>query len=284
MVYDQSWSLKYAMEVTERSSGDAVTSTICLFCKFHGHQLDMDMEGRQRAATKGPQYHTSWSTDLFLKLITSQHADLWAAYQNEFFDGKKARFKGRIALSNTLYNWDLTGDVLEFSMSSETVEVVITELMFRPEDEMAALDNNMDEITIATVRATFNLDKLTGINDNMVGPFVRDLVGVTILKIGDLLATDNVWAMSFRFDSSNHSESTFFDLRVRLGVKGMLHNVHLIAMPHFDRHMANHQVVMLKKLLSAVYLSWADKLLTVSTDGEPTNMGRKSTTRHLDGC
>ncbi|RHY24258.1 hypothetical protein DYB32_008916 [Aphanomyces invadans] len=30
MVYDQSWSLEYAMEVTERSSGGAVTSTICL--------------------------------------------------------------------------------------------------------------------------------------------------------------------------------------------------------------------------------------------------------------
>ncbi|ETV89889.1 hypothetical protein H310_15271 [Aphanomyces invadans] len=41
MVYDQSWSLEYAMEVTERSSGGAVTSTICLFCKFHGRQLDM---------------------------------------------------------------------------------------------------------------------------------------------------------------------------------------------------------------------------------------------------
>ncbi|RHY21540.1 hypothetical protein DYB32_009784, partial [Aphanomyces invadans] len=135
-----------------------------------------------------------------------------------------------------------------------------------------------------TVRATFNLDKLTGINDNMVDPFVRVLVGVSILKIGDLIATDDVWAMSIRFDRSSHSESTFFDLRVRLGVKGMLHNLHLIAMPHFDRHTANHQIVMLKKLLSAVYLSWADKLLTVSTDDEPTNMGRKSTTRHLDGC
>ncbi|ETW09946.1 hypothetical protein H310_00369 [Aphanomyces invadans] len=77
IVYDQSWSLKCAMEVTERSSGGAVTSTICLFCKFHGRQLDM--VGHQRATRKGPQHHTSWRTDLFLKHLTSQHAELCEA-------------------------------------------------------------------------------------------------------------------------------------------------------------------------------------------------------------
>ncbi|ETW03174.1 hypothetical protein H310_05591 [Aphanomyces invadans] len=77
------------------------------------------------------------------------------------------------------------------------------------------------------VRATFNLNKLTGIKDNR--------------------------SMSIEFDGSSHRGTTFIDLRVRLGVKG---------------------VVMLKKLLSAIYPSWADKLLAVSTDGEPTNKGR----------
>ncbi|RHY26811.1 hypothetical protein DYB32_007261 [Aphanomyces invadans] len=144
-------------------------------------------------------------------------------------------------------------------MSSETVEVVIAELIFRPEDEIAALDNDIDESTIAfaraspagiaqlkrntlllsnvqerrvvqdhhqkrlsvqlvshglsfrqtantteAVRATFNLNKRTGINDNMVDLFVRVLVGVSIQKIGDLLATDDLWAMSMGFDGSSH--------------------------------------------------------------------------------
>ncbi|ETW09945.1 hypothetical protein H310_00368 [Aphanomyces invadans] len=215
-------------------------------------------------------------------------------------------------------------------MSSETVEVVIAELIFRPEDEIAALDNDIVESTIAfaraspagiaqndgsykttiknvyrfklvshglsfrqtantteAVRATFNLNKRTGINDNMVDLFVRVLVGVSIQKIGDLLATDDLWAMSMGFDGSSHRRM---------------------------RHTANHQVVMLKKQLSAVYPS-RELLLrqapAVSTHGEPTNMGRincvqmqlvglathdiwrvphqkdlvvKSTTRHLDGC
>jgi hypothetical protein len=60
-------------------------------------------------------------------------------------------------------------------------------------------------------------------------------------------------------------------------VNGVLHNLHLIAMPHFDRHTAANQEAMLVKLLGALFIGWTRKLIGVTTDGEKTNMG------HING-
>ncbi len=70
---------------------------------------------------------------------------------------------------------------------------------------------------------------------------------------------------------------TFFDVRIRVGMNGVLHNLHLIAMSHFDRHTAANQKAMLIKLLSALFAGWTHKLIGVTMNGEKTNMG------HING-
>jgi len=60
-------------------------------------------------------------------------------------------------------------------------------------------------------------------------------------------------------------------------MNGVLHNLHLIAMPHFDRHTAANQEAMLVKLLGALFTGWTRKLIGVTTNGEKTNMG------HING-
>lgn len=125
-------------------------------------------------------------------------------------------------------------------------------------------------------RTILNQAKLTGINDTMVGQYVRVLVGAAIQNIGQVLRRDDVWAFALSFDGSTHRGTTFFDVRVRVVVDGVLHNLHLVAMPHFGRHTANNQVEMLRTLLGAISASWANKLIGVTTDGERTNMGHIS--------
>ncbi len=75
------------------------------------------------------------------------------------------------------------------------------------------------------------------------------------------------------FDDSQHCGQTFFDIRIRVSVNGVLHNLHLIAMLHFDRHTAANQEAMLVKLLGVLFVGWTRKLIGVTTDGEKTNMG-----------
>jgi len=68
-------------------------------------------------------------------------------------------------------------------------------------------------------------------------------------------------------------------------VNGVLHNLHLIAMPHFDRHTAANKEAMLVKLLGALFAEWTRKLIDVTTDGEKTNMGHVNNVQvHMVQC
>ncbi|CAM6027359.1 unnamed protein product [Sphagnum balticum] len=222
-----------------------------------------------------------------------------------------------------------------FKISNVVVDTIIGELLFRPEDEMAALEHDDGEAldpniaecatrliklkhnalllfkpdseaddgsyvvmiknvkrfqliikhascgmsfrqivaTIGHTRDLMSIEKLSGVSDHLVGQYVRVFVGVALTKIGILLSSNDVWAFSIAFDGSTHRDTAFFDVRIRISVKGIFYDFHLITMPHFGRHTADLQVEMLVMLLGTLYVSWANKLIDVATDGERTNMG-----------
>jgi hypothetical protein len=66
---------------------------------------------------------------------------------------------------------------------------------------------------------------------------------------------------------------SFFDVRIRVCVRGVLHNVNLVCVPFYDRHTAKNMCLMVCKLLDNLSVSWRFKLISVSTDGENTMAG-----------
>jgi hypothetical protein len=123
--------------------------------------------------------------------------------------------------------------------------------------------------TIEQTKTTCKIAKLSGLNDTIVGQYVRILVAHTLQVISNIMASDDVWAFALSFDGSQHRGTTFFDVRIRVGVNDVLYNLHLIAMPHFNHHTAANQEAM----LDALFAGWTRKLIGVTTDGEKTNMG-----------
>ncbi|KAH9572370.1 hypothetical protein CY35_02G145300, partial [Sphagnum magellanicum] len=115
---------------------------------------------------------------------------------------------------------------------------------------------------------------LSGMNDLIVGQYVRVLVGGNLQDISDLMGDLSVWAFSLAFDSSTHFEQSFFDLRVRICFKGRLCNLHLVGIPLFVRHTAEILYNLLCKFLDALYPDWRVKLLNASSDGVNTMTGR----------
>ena len=118
--------------------------------------------------------------------------------------------------------------------------------------------------------------KLAGINDLMVGQFVRSIVAFNLQRISGLMGDHSVWAFSFAGDGSTHRGQSFFDMRLRFCHRGVLANIHLVAIPMFDRHTALIIFDMIVKFLDALYAPWRSKLISVSSDGENTMTGRHS--------
>jgi len=74
-------------------------------------------------------------------------------------------------------------------------------------------------------------------------------------------------------DSSTHRGQSFFDLRVRICFCGRLFNLHLVAIPMFDRHTAGNIFNMLVKFPDALYDKRCAKLISMSSDSENTMTG-----------
>jgi hypothetical protein len=101
------------------------------------------------------------------------------------------------------------------------------------------------------------MSKLSGINDLIVGQYVRVLVATSLQMIADMLDDDMVWAFSLVGDGSTHRGKSFFDLRMHICLKGQLLNLHLAAIPMFDRHTALNIFNMFVKFLDALYSNGA---------------------------
>ncbi|CAK9879568.1 unnamed protein product [Sphagnum jensenii] len=70
--------------------------------------------------------------------------------------------------------------------------------------------------------------KLMGLNDHMVSKFIHILVVADLQMISEILSEPCVFAFSIAGDDSTHYESSYFDIRIRVGINGVLHNLHLV--------------------------------------------------------
>jgi hypothetical protein len=116
--------------------------------------------------------------------------------------------------------------------------------------------------------------KLVGLNDYIVGQYTRVLVAVALQQIALILDDESVWAMSLAGNGSTHRGQSFFDLHLRVCYHGDLVNLHLVALPMFERHSAMNIFNLIAKFMDALYSKWRSKLIGVSTDGENTMTGR----------
>lgn len=119
----------------------------------------------------------------------------------------------------------------------------------------------------------FGNARLRGLNDYEVGKMVRVNVGANLQVLSDVLNDDEVWAFSLAGDGTTHYGVSYFDIRIRLCVRGVLFNVHLVCVPFFERHTAANICQMVCKLLDSLSAKWRSKLISISTDGENTMTG-----------
>jgi len=116
--------------------------------------------------------------------------------------------------------------------------------------------------------------KLAGLNDHMVGQFVRVLLVVALQSMSTIMNQKHVWAFSLAADASSHMGVSLLDQRIRICVEGVFYNLHMVLVPFFERHLAINYVKLIKTMLDTLCPNWRSKLISISSDGENTMTGR----------
>ncbi len=140
-MWQHSYSRKYGLEVTEQQ-GAHIKAARCRFCKYYGRQVSLS--NRKRGPRKTDQFYmVPFRADLIVKHLEGQHIDKWAEYvalspgeQDTFFDSMQPR-------TNTMYHYmDMEGDEINLVVSTEIVDVIIGEMLFRLEYELDTADDD----------------------------------------------------------------------------------------------------------------------------------------------
>jgi hypothetical protein len=116
--------------------------------------------------------------------------------------------------------------------------------------------------------------KLAGLNDHMVGQFVRVLLAVALQSMSTIMNQKHVWEFSLAADASSHMGVSLLDQRIRICVEGVLYNLHMVLVPFFERHLAVNYVELIKTMFDTLCPNWRSKLISISSDGENTMTGR----------
>jgi hypothetical protein len=112
-----------------------------------------------------------------------------------------------------------------------------------------------------------------GLNDHIVSEYVHVGVAINLQHVSDILSSPRVWSFTLAADSSTHRSVLYLDIRIRVCPNGSLENLHLIAVPFYDRHTTENIVAMIDHILDALYARWQSKIIAFSTDGENTMIG-----------
>jgi hypothetical protein len=83
----------------------------------------------------------------------------------------------------------------------------------------------------------------------------------------------NIWAFSIAVDGGTKASVPYLDVRMRVVVRRKLFNIHLVALPMYERHTGENMFILLEKFLNALCSGWKQKLISVSTDGASNMTG-----------
>ncbi|KAH9558973.1 hypothetical protein CY35_06G035100 [Sphagnum magellanicum] len=291
--FNKAHLVTFGLEITQSlmsSTGNSsvVTSVRCLFCKRIGREtVDVDDNSRKRLRTtnvkifEGPPFRK----ENFANHLKSQHADDFEKYSSLSTERKKKFFNVNKRTQDSIKRYlNASQTALCFPVSKDIVEVIIGDMFFKP--KLGENNEWTESITKANALKLFNTSavighhkdafgnaQLGGLNDHEVGKMVRVNVGSNLQVLSDVLNDDEVWAFSLAGDGSTHHDTSFFDVRIRTCIRGVLFNVHLVCVRFFERHTATNIFNMVCKLLDHIYSRWRHKLVSVSTDGENTMTG-----------
>jgi hypothetical protein len=303
---------EYGLRVVTRDVNTLeVQSVECLFCIYFGRAPSVP-ESRQRKLTSRIKSWTApWRAELFSKHHEHQHSSQWKEYQSACFDDKRAFFDNKEKFKDTIhYAFGKSADSLVFKVNPSIVEEIIGDMFFHPDDhggisqqralQLFTRQTPENEFTITikkptefyiavdfishglSFRQVENAFESLRKRRKLISPMYREKISnvarivcaVNLQRLSSLLNNPSMWAFSLASDGSTHWGQSYLDNRIRFYFNGTLYNVHLLAIPMFERHTADNIVKLISQLLDIICPTWTTKLIGLGSDGEAKMTGQ----------
>ena len=91
---------------------------------------------------------------------------------------------------------------------------------------------------LESIKQLTGVGKIGSVSHTTVSNFARIIVAINLSTMHDILESPEVPAFSIALDFSTHRSFSYLAIRVRFHFKNRLHNLHVAAVPMFDKHTA----------------------------------------------
>ena len=290
-----------------------IVSLKCQFCIHFGREIQNPEERKRQQRESDLAWKPPYRSELFRKHYKDQHLTHWTKYQSLSIDDKRSYFENQLKFKSTLHNFVGTNEPsIVFRINPAIVDTIIAAMFFHPDDhgsttqeralKLFKLETNGSysvtiknptqfqygvdliaiglsfrqtsaAIAVTRKRITTSTVVLSGVSHGDAADIARIICAVNLQSISCILNDDSTWAFSLANDSSTHYGKSYFDNRIRFYRDGTLYNLHLLAIPMFERHTADNIVDLVTRLLDQLCPSWRTKLIGLSSDGEPKMTG-----------
>ncbi|KAH6601601.1 hypothetical protein BASA50_001459 [Batrachochytrium salamandrivorans] len=256
--FQEQHAVESGISPVKKSLSGSVEIVQCLFC------VHIDRERREdkvkffdRNERSGIHLHMNCDKDS-LEFVISRPAIVDRVVMNLFFhpeEDKESEDTEPITKANAMKLFQLQedGSYVVVIKNSLRFDLVIQHVS-------VGLSFRQTATVMTQYRNACKIPKLAGINDHMVGQFVRILLAVSLQVMSNVINHPFAWAFSLAADCSTHMGVPFLDQRIRVCVHGVLYNLHLVLVPFFGRHTAQNYVKLIKVLLDSLSPIWRDKL------------------------
>lgn len=304
--------LEFGLKITARNPNNSTITTVaCLFCITFGKE-QKDSAARKQTVNVKYWKEGTFRSDYYSSHLVTQHPQKWAEYQNiKDNEDRKNFFVSTIPFLNTLHAHGIESkNVLTFQVKIPIVEKIIGKMLFHPDDVEGASHTKSMEIfklsenglfytievnkpkqfklsikllaigtsfralskSIQVITEETGIGHFGGCSEAIISMYVRIVCAVSLQNISEIL--ESVWASSLAFDVSTHQGHSYLDLRVRFCLNGKLENLHLIALPMYERHTGESMFNLIVEFLDVFYMDWKLRVIGLTSDGDRSMTGK----------
>jgi hypothetical protein len=266
------------------------------------------MSSRQRKVTENIKYFTKpFRVDNY-KSHLKTHSVKWAEYQ-QCSNDEKQKFFDKLPFVNTLNaHFDVERAEVKYCFDPDIIEKLIGGMIFDVNDEeeyigtekaLSVFKKSDDMYTVTmknfrqfklaikyialgcsfrqaarifqVTKEETNLGYLGHLTQRKLIDYVRILVAISLQNIKDVLS--KMWCYSVAFDGSTYQHTSYLDIRMRMYYDGDIKNIHVLALPMFERHTGDYMYNLFSDLYEILDPRWKQKLIGVTTDGAANMTG-----------